>query len=96
MSVAGNQHQRAGRLGCTGFEVDAPEIFRSVFVQFQIDNRVCGGCAKSVTKAIHSIDPQAKVDIGLNLKRVTVESGADQCAVAAVLQDAGFPPRRAA
>jgi copper chaperone len=59
-------------------------------MQFQIDNMACGGCARSVTKAIHSVDPQAKVDIDLNLKRVTVESGA------AVLQDAGFPPRRAA
>jgi len=65
-------------------------------MQFQIDNMACGGCAKTVTKAIHSIDPQAKVDIDLNLKRVTVESGADQSAVAAGLQDAGFPPRRAA
>lgn len=65
-------------------------------MQFQIDNMACGGCAKSVTKAIHSIDPQAKVGIDLNLKRVTVESGADQTSVAAVLEDAGYPPRRAA
>ena len=65
-------------------------------MQFQIDNMACGGCARSVTKAIHSVDPQAKVDIDLNLKRVTVEAGADQSAVAAVLEDVGFPPRRAA
>lgn len=65
-------------------------------MQFQIDNMACGGCARSVTKAIHSVDPQAKVDIDLNLKRVTVESGADQSAVAAVLEDAGFQPRCAA
>jgi copper chaperone len=65
-------------------------------MQFQIDNMACGGCARSVTKAIHSVDPQAKVDIDLNLKRVTVESGADQSDVAAVLEDVGFPPRRVA
>lgn len=65
-------------------------------MQFQIDNMACGGCARSVTKAIHSVDPQAKVDIDLNLKRVTVESRADQSAVATVVEDAGFPPRRAA
>lgn len=64
-------------------------------MQFQIDNMACGGCARSVTRAIHSVDPQAKIEIDLNLKLVTVESGADQSAVAAVLQDAGFPPRRA-
>ena len=62
-------------------------------MQFQIDNMTCGGCAKSVTKAIHSVDPQAKVDIDLPQKRVTVESGANQSAVAAVLEDAGFSPR---
>ncbi|MCC5989483.1 MAG: heavy-metal-associated domain-containing protein [Pararhodobacter sp.] len=65
-------------------------------MQFQIDNMACGGCATNVTKAIQSVDPQAKVDIDLSLKRVTVESGADQSAVTAVLEKAGFPPRRAA
>jgi copper chaperone len=65
-------------------------------MQFQIDNMACGGCAKSVTKAIHSVDPQAKVEINLTMKRVNVESGADESSVVAVLQDVGFPPRRAA
>lgn len=64
-------------------------------MQFQIDNMGCGGCAKSITKAIHSVDPQAKVDIDLNLKRVTVETGADQSVIAAGLKMAGFPPRPA-
>lgn len=67
-----------------------------VFMQFQIDNMGCGGCAKSITKAIHSVDPQAKVDIDLNLKRVTVESRTDPSAVAAALAGVGFPPRPAA
>jgi copper chaperone len=61
-------------------------------MQFQIDNMGCGGCAKSVTKAIHAVDPQARVDVDLNLKRVTVESGADPSAVVAGLKVAGFPP----
>jgi copper chaperone CopZ len=34
-------------------------------MKFQIDNMTCGGCARSVTKAIHSVDPHAKVDIDL-------------------------------
>jgi copper chaperone len=65
-------------------------------MQFQIDNMTCGGCARSVTKAIQSVDPQAKIEIDLPHKRVTVESGANQSAVAAVLEDAGFSPRPAA
>ncbi len=63
-------------------------------MQFQLDNMNCGGCAKSVTKAIHSVDPQAKVDIDLPQKRVTVTSDADETAIAAVLEDVGFPPHR--
>lgn len=65
-------------------------------MQFQIDNMTCGGCARSVTKAIQSVDPQAKVEIDLPQKGVIVESGASQSAVAAVLEDAGFSPRPAA
>ena len=65
-------------------------------MQFQIDNMTCGGCARSVTKAIHSVDPEAQVDIDLPQKRVNVVSAADESAVAAVLKDVGYPPRRAA
>jgi copper chaperone len=65
-------------------------------MQFQIDNMACGGCARSVTKAIHSVDPQAKVEIDLPLKRVSVVSSADEPAVAKVLEEGGYPPRRAA
>lgn len=65
-------------------------------MQFQIDNMGCGGCARSVTKAIHSVDPRAKIDIDLNLKRVTVEARTDPSAVAAALAGAGFAPRQAA
>jgi len=62
-------------------------------MQFQIDNMACGGCATNVTKAIHSVDPQAKVNIDLTMKRVSVESAFDEAAVTAVLEDAGYPPR---
>ncbi len=64
-------------------------------MRFQIDNMTCGGCARSVTNAIQSVDPQAKVDIDLTIRRVNVQSGADESVVAAVLEDVGYPPRRA-
>jgi copper chaperone len=62
-------------------------------MQFQIDNMGCGGCVRSVIKAIHAVDPLARVDVDLALKRVTIESGADQPAVVSGLTVAGFPPR---
>jgi copper chaperone len=66
------------------------------FMQFQIDNITCSGCARSVTKAIHSVDPQAIVEIDLPQKRVNVVSVAEEAAIAAVLEGVGYPPRRAA
>jgi len=65
-------------------------------MQFQIEDMACGGCARSVTRAIHSVDPQTRVEVDLQLRRVTVESAADAATVAAVLAALGFPPRRAA
>lgn len=65
-------------------------------MQFQIDNMTCGGCATGVTRAIHSVDPQARIEIDLPVKRVTIESSADEAAVAAALAGAGFAARRAA
>jgi copper chaperone len=65
-------------------------------MQSQIDNMTCGCCARSVTEAIHSVDPQARVEIELPLRRFNVESGADESMVAAVLEDVGYPTRRAA
>lgn len=64
-------------------------------MQFQIDNMNCGGCAKSVTSAIHSMDAQAKVEINLAAKRVSVQSDLAEAAISTALQNAGFPPRRA-
>ena len=65
-------------------------------MQFHIDNMTCGGCAKSVTKAIQSVDPEAKVDIDLGRQVVRVTSSADEAAIVARLNDAGYPPRRVA
>lgn len=65
-------------------------------MRLAIDNMTCGGCARSVTKAIQSVDAQAKVDIDLEARLVSVTSAADEAAIVAVLEDVGYPPRRAA
>lgn len=49
----------------------------------------CGGCAKSVTNAILDAAPGAKVEVDLDAKAVTVQ-GADEPAVKAAVEDAGF------
>jgi copper chaperone len=63
-------------------------------MEFFIDNMTCGGCAKSVTKAIQSVDPVAKVEIDLGTVLVKVESDRPASDFIAVLDDVGYPPRR--
>lgn len=60
-------------------------------MQFKVEKMGCGGCAKTISTAIHTIDPSAKVDIDLGKKRVEVISKADQAVIQQVISDAGFP-----
>lgn len=61
-------------------------------MQFQIDKMGCGGCAKTITNAIHSIDPAAKIGIDLVTKRVDITTDVDQATMHQALSRAGFPP----
>ena len=60
-------------------------------MQFHVEGMTCGGCAKSVTKAITTVDPNAKVEADPALRTVKVETSASQAAVQQVLEEAGFP-----
>lgn len=60
-------------------------------MELRIENMTCGGCAKSVTKAIQSVDPAAKVETKPEARTVTVETTATADALQAVLEEAGYP-----
>jgi copper chaperone len=62
-------------------------------MQFHIDNMTCGGCARSVTKAIQSVDANARVTADPPNRLIEVESSASPEQLEAALRDAGFPPR---
>ncbi len=62
-------------------------------MQFHLDDMVCGGCARSVTKAIQAVDPQAQVAADPPARLVQVQTSAPQERIAAALREAGFPPR---
>jgi len=53
----------------------------------------CGGCARGVTKAIQSVDENAKVIADPPSHSVKVETTATQQQVVDALSEAGFPPR---
>ncbi|GLK73417.1 MULTISPECIES: heavy-metal-associated domain-containing protein [Hyphomicrobiales] len=60
-------------------------------VYLKIPNMNCGGCAATVTKALKSIDVDARIDVDTALKTVKLESKADVEQISAVLKSAGYP-----
>lgn len=60
-------------------------------MELRIENMTCGGCARSVTKAIQSVDPNASIVTDPAARRVKVETTATSAAVQQVLEEAGYP-----
>src|SRR5690606_10614876 len=63
-------------------------------LRFYIPNMSCGGCAKSVTKALLSVDPQARIETDPPAREVRVDSALDESAFLAVLSEAGYPDKQ--
>ena len=63
-------------------------------LRFYIPNMTCGGCAKSVTKALLSVDPQARIETDPPAREVRVESNFDESAFLAVLSEVGYPDKQ--
>ena len=61
-------------------------------MKFRIDNMTCGGCARSVTRAIQKLDPAAQVEVNLEGHLVEVRSERPEGEVARALEAVGFPP----
>lgn len=62
-------------------------------LSFNIPNMTCGGCAKSVTKALLSVDPQAQIETDPPTREVRIESALQESAFYAALSEAGYPAR---
>ena len=60
-------------------------------MELRIENMTCGGCAKSVTKAIQSVDPEAAIETNPAARLVKVETTATSAALQKVLEEAGYP-----
>ena len=61
--------------------------------KYKVSGMTCGGCARTVTKTIQTIDPNAKIVTDPPTRRVEVQTSASQEQIAAALSEAGFPPR---
>lgn len=59
-------------------------------VRFKIPAMTCGGCARSITRAVQSVDPTAKIDTDIAKQLVTIETAANEKSLAEVIQEAGY------
>lgn len=60
-------------------------------MQFHIERMACGGCVKTITDAITSIDPAARVEADTAARTVAVGTSAAQADIRRVLANAGYP-----
>lgn len=60
-------------------------------MQFLIENMTCFGCARSVTKAIQSVDKAAVIKADPENRKIEVETSAARAEIEAVLAEAGYP-----
>ncbi len=50
-------------------------------INFKVPSMVCEGCVDTVTKAIVTEEPQAKVDVDLDSKQVKVNTEASESSI---------------
>ncbi|NTJ62295.1 heavy-metal-associated domain-containing protein [Agrobacterium rhizogenes] len=60
-------------------------------MELRIENMTCGGCARSVTKAIQSVDPDARIETNPDARTVKIETTASQPMLQQALELAGYP-----
>ncbi|MDN2566654.1 heavy-metal-associated domain-containing protein [Aquibium sp. A9E412] len=65
-------------------------------MRFHVETMTCGGCVKSVTRAIHAVDASARINADPDSRTLEVETGTPRERIATALEQAGFPVRPAA
>ena len=60
---------------------------------YRVDDMTCGHCVRSITRAVHAVDPEAQVRIELARQRVHIESkAAHPFALSRAIREAGYTP----
>lgn len=60
-------------------------------LQLTVPNLACSACVNNITKAVKTVDPNAKVQAEPKTKLVLVETQADQTAIQDAIAVAGYP-----
>jgi copper chaperone len=59
-------------------------------LKLKVPNIACDGCAETITESIHIVEADARVDIDVAAKTVTVESAASEESIKQAIVAAGF------
>jgi len=59
--------------------------------ELHVEGMSCGGCVRSVTKSVQTVDGNAKVEVDLATKTVRVDSKASLDKVRSAIAEAGYP-----
>ena len=62
---------------------------------FKEDGMTCGGCVGAGTRAVQTVDKDAKVEVDLASKTVKVDSNVSPLQIIDVITNAGFEARTA-
>ncbi|WP_321926361.1 heavy-metal-associated domain-containing protein [Paraburkholderia guartelaensis] len=62
-------------------------------MKFYLDNMTCGGCARTVTRAIQSIDAGASIITDPSTRLVQIQTSLPEEDIVSALGEAGFSPR---
>ena len=59
-------------------------------MKLKVSGMTCGGCAKSVERAVTAVAPGSRVSVDLASGEVAIEGSAAKQAVIAAIEDAGY------
>ncbi|UNG17318.1 CopZ family metallochaperone [Stutzerimonas zhaodongensis] len=65
------------------------------FTQLQVQGMTCGACVRHVTQALNTVSGVNAVEVDLQSGRVRVDGDADNAALIAALDEAGYPAQLA-
>lgn len=61
-----------------------------MLLKVKVPNIACDACGQKITESIHTMEPDAQVNVDVNSKTVTVESEASEESIKQVIVAAGY------
>ena len=61
-------------------------------LRYTVEDMTCGHCVQTITRAVTTLNPAAKVSVDLASKAVEVTGEADSDAIVSAIREAGYTP----